>query len=208
MVCSKLQYSDDVIAGQIRDFRARQIREADPFVALFEQKNAALIEELKATKLRESEVRLKVDSLSHKTQKAKNSVKTAAHLWMSDWQKRKQKNALGVAREERAEALKELERLVTCRTVAQNEILNVSSILAELKADCDKRNYFALIKAVASKFFLKTFGRSTQTALAPLIKVRTAHTLTAHTAPLRSTPRLMCPAHCALCTARDRPYSK
>ncbi len=191
---------------------------------LFESKNVQLIDELKRTRTREAEVRARVDSLSHATLKAKNTVATAKMLWGAltgsssnnnntnsspaspppasadasgkrsaptspapssaaastssppstthSLQQQQHNAALGQVRQERAEALQTLEQLVTLRSVAQNEILNVSSIVSELRADCERRNYHALLKAVCSKFFARAFGKSVQAALAPVIKVR------------------------------------
>jgi len=152
----------------IHTHRQRAVSVVEPYIEQFESKNAALIELLKRTRKEELICKEKIDAVSLQTEKAKKTAKTAQSL--SENSAIHSNQTLQFMREQRSQAIKELENILGVRTAAQNQIMNLSTIVAEMRADVDKRNYRLMYKQVNSSFFLLSFGKQEQIAIANLIK--------------------------------------
>jgi len=170
-ICSKLYALERRLKNNIKSFHDRQVSGAEPVLEALEAKNAAVIDLLKRTRLEESGIRQKIDAISHNVEKSKATIQAAEDLSLQSSKIAKERSNLEQFRATRTAALKQLEDLVTVRSLAQNQILNLSTIQAELRADVKKRNYQLIVTSLSSQFFSRSFGLEGQTSLIDQVKI-------------------------------------
>jgi flagellar biosynthesis chaperone FliJ len=74
-----------------------------------------------------------MDLLSQQADRAKKTVATASALSLSAVKQDKQRDNLGQIRNQRDHVAEKLKAIVQQRSLAQNQILNISTITAEMR---------------------------------------------------------------------------
>ena len=95
-----------------------------------------------------------------------------ANLGLASAKQAREAAHLESVRGSRDAALRQLERVVAQRTLAQNQMLNVGTLAAECRQqDMDRRNYKLMYKQIDTPFFHRSFGAEYQQQMFTLVKV-------------------------------------
>lgn len=164
-IAALLQALQSSLTKDMKTCHEQQVKGVEPLLDLLETKNALLIELLKRIRVDEADCRQNMDLLSQQADRAKKTVATATALALHITKQDKQKDNLGQIRGLRDNAAEKLKAIVQQRSLAQNQILNISTITAEMRADVRKRNYKLMLTSLGSSFFAHSLGLDRQTEL-------------------------------------------
>lgn len=168
----KLTHLSQQLDHRMSFLRDQQLRGVDGIMVELERKNSELVEFLKQTRLEESAMRERIDAISVKVEKAKKTVSMGGTLGLASAKQQRERAHLDAMRAARDDAQRQLETIVTNRTLSQNQMLNVSTIAAECRiTDMDKRDYKLMYKQVQSPFFHRSFGPAYQSQCDTMVKV-------------------------------------
>jgi len=184
-LCSTVRNKEEEHQAKIAELRKEQQTKVIPILDKFEVKNKELIERLKETKEEEEGLRRNFDSLSQKTETAKKTVQASESLSLSRSQMRTERENLERLRERRTTTWAHLESIIALRNAAQNQMMNVGTISAELRyTTVERRDYDEVLEAAAGDVFAFTFGKEYQQSTLKLVDelVRDAQTLRQHEA--------------------------
>ena len=167
----KLAHLSQQLTHQMRLLHDDQIAGVQSVMVEMELKNRELVDYLRLTRGEEAAVRERIDILAGEVEKAKKTVKMGANLSLHSSKQARERTHLESVRSLRDAAQKQLETIVSARTLAQNQMLNVGTIVSECRrTEMDRRDYKALYQQVQNAFFLRSFGAAYQIQMANLVK--------------------------------------
>lgn len=170
-VAVKLAHLSLQLSHQMRLLHDDQIAGVQSVMAEMELKNRELVDYLRQTRGEEAAVRERIDTLAGEVEKAKKTVKMGANLSLASVKQARERAHLDRVRQQRDAAQKQLETIVSARTLAQNQMLNVGTIVSECRrTDMDRRDYKTLYQQVQHACFLRSFGAAYQNQTATLVK--------------------------------------
>lgn len=148
---------------EIEDLKQMQLDGSVSILAHFENKNAQLVEQLKHTQEEERKLRIKFDDLSHKTEQAKKTVQASEHLSLPARTMEQEKASWKQFRELRSTTWKELESVIALRVAAQNQVMTIGAVSAELrKKQIHNRDYHGALEEISGDVFSFSFGEEYQ----------------------------------------------
>lgn len=171
-VAVKLAHLSQQLSHQMRVLHDDQISGVQSVMVEMELKNRELVDYLRLTRGEEATVRERIDVLAGEVEKAKKTVKMGANLSLASVKQARELAHLDSVRANRDAAQKQLETIVSARTLAQNQMLNVGTIVNECRRtdNMDRRDYKSMYQQVQNAFFMRSFGSAYQQQMSNLVK--------------------------------------
>ena len=157
-LCGKLSQVKHEMTRAVKRYRVLQVSEVDPYVKRLRVKILDLEEEMNELRSIEAQQRDVFDTLSHRSMKAKKTIKTARSLFVGN--KQQLNSSLKQIRVERDEAVRELEAIISRRNHVQSQVNNLIGVIENLCAPIEVRNYTNIFERMQSKLFPAAVGET------------------------------------------------
>jgi len=172
-VWGKLGELQEHILAATERYTLRQVTDLRPVQMVLARRKLDLEIELDSTKDTEASLRESVDTLSHKANTVKLTVKTAKELYIGKSQQLRTNYT--EVKQKRDEAVRMLERVVTKRNRLQVQLAALLSVLSQMEVAVDERDYNRLLVEVNSGTCLSAFEPEAQDVIVRGVKLVASH---------------------------------